>query len=62
MRHVRGARITVFTNGADDVTYVSGGDWTNLPPKIRPFVLNHAYTAQQSLCTDKSQISAAETA
>ena len=62
VRHVRGARITVFTNGADDVTYVSGGDWTNLPPKIRPFVLNHAYTAQQSLCTDKSQISASETA
>ena len=36
VRHVRGAKVTVFTNSADDVTYSSGGDWTNLPPKIRP--------------------------
>lgn len=62
VRHVRGAKITVFTNGVDDVTYTSGGDWTNLPPKIRPFILNDNYTAQQSLCTDKSQISATESA
>lgn len=62
VRHVRGARITVFTNGGNDVTYISGGDWTNLPPKIQPFILNHSYTAQQSLCADKSQVSAAESA
>ena len=62
VRHVRGAKVTVFTNGTDDVTYATGGDWTNLPPKIRPFILNDAYTAQQSLCTDMSQISGAETA
>lgn len=62
VRHVRGAKVTVFTNGADDVTYTTGGDWTNLPPKIRPFVLNDAYTAQQSFCTDTSQISGPETA
>jgi hypothetical protein len=62
VRHVRGAEVTVFTNGADAVTYTTGGDWTNLPPKIRPFVLNDAYTAQQSLCTDTSQISADESA
>lgn len=62
VRHVRGAKVTVFTNGANDVTYTSGGDWTNLPPRIRPFILNDDYTAQQSLCTDKSQISAVESA
>jgi hypothetical protein len=62
VRHVRGAKVTVFTNGADDVTYVTGDDWTNLPPKIRPFILNHKYTAQQSLCTDKSSTSVAESA
>jgi hypothetical protein len=62
VRHVRGAKVTVFTNGANDITYTTGGDWTNLPPKIRPFVLSDAYTAQQSFCTDTSQISAAETA
>jgi len=62
VRHVRGAKVTVFTNGADDVTYTTGDDWTNLPPKIRPFILNHNYTTQQSLCTDKSPISMAQSA
>jgi hypothetical protein len=62
VRHVRGAKVSVFTNGADDVTYATGGDWTNLPPKIRPFILKHSYTVQQSLCTDKSQMSVAQSA
>ena len=62
VRHVRGAKVTVFTNGADEVTYTTGGDWTNLPPKIRPFILKDEYTAEQSFCTDKSLLSVAETA
>ena len=56
VRHVRGAKITVFTNGANPVTYGTGGDWTNLAPAIRPFVLGHRYSAQQSICEDKSGI------
>lgn len=59
---MRGAKITVFTNGADDVTYTSGGDWTNVAPKIRPFVLHDAYTVQQSLCADTSPLSDDESA
>ncbi len=35
-RHVRGAKVTVYTNSADDVTYTTGGDLTNLPPKMLP--------------------------
>lgn len=57
VRHVRGAKVTVFTNSGDPVTYSSGGDWTNIPPKIRPFNLGDKYTAQQSLCDDSSAIS-----
>jgi hypothetical protein len=52
VRHVRGADVTVFTNNADPITYTTGGEWTNLPPAIRPFVLGHSYTAEQSLCGD----------
>ena len=61
VRHVRGAKVTVFTNNSDDISYMTGGDWTNLPPKTVPFVLNDSFTAQQSFCTDTSKISAPET-
>lgn len=62
VRHVRGAKVTVFTNGADDVSYSTGGDWTNLPPAIRPFNLGDLYTAQQALCADVSGVSPQEVA
>lgn len=62
VRHVRGATVTVFTNGGDPATYVTGGDWTNLPPRIRPFKLGDRYTTEQSLCTDVSGLSNEETA
>ncbi len=62
VRHVRGATVTVFTNGASPATYTSGGDWTNLPPAIRPFNLGDSYTAQQGLCTDLSGVSGPEDA
>lgn len=57
VRHVRGANVTVFTNGASPAEYKTGGDWTNLPPAIRPFILGDTFTAQQSLCSDKSDSS-----
>ena len=59
---MRGATVTVFTNGASPATYTSGGDWTNLPPAIRPFNLGDSYTAQQGLCTDLSGVSGPEDA
>lgn len=61
VRHVRGATVTVFTNGGDPATYTTGGDWTNLPPAIRPFNLGDSYTAEQSICIDTSALSQAET-
>jgi hypothetical protein len=62
VRHIRGAKVTVFTNGGNDVSYSTGGDWTNLPPSIRPFNLGDRYTAQQVMCSDKSGISPQEVA
>lgn len=62
VRHVRGATVTVFTNDGSPATYTSAGDWTNLPPAVRPFNLNDRYTAQQALCTDVSDPSGPESA
>lgn len=62
VRHIRGAQVTVFTNGGDPAKYSSGGDWTNMPPAIRPFNLSDVYTARQSICSDDSPLSSPETA
>ncbi len=62
VRHITGARVTVLTNAADPVSYNTGGDWTNLPPAIRPFILGDKYTAYQNLCDDTSPDSTSETA
>lgn len=62
VRHVRGALVTVLTNNASPAAYGTGGDWTNLPPAIRPFNLGDSYTARQQMCTDISGDSAPEQA
>ncbi|MEJ2618808.1 MAG: hypothetical protein P8163_00830 [Candidatus Thiodiazotropha sp.] len=62
VRHIRGANISVFTNGANDVTYSTGGDWTNIAPAIKPFKLGDRYSAQQSICKDFSGITGEEVA
>ena len=62
VRHVRGATVSVLTNGANPATYNTGSDWTNLPPAIRPFVLGHEYQARQQICTDISKDSRPERA
>lgn len=62
VRHVRGAAVTVYTNGAAPAAYMTGGDWTNLPPAIRPFILGDAYSADQRLCADTSKPSGDEVA
>ncbi|MBO0902991.1 hypothetical protein [Jiella sonneratiae] len=62
VRHIKGATVTVFTNGGTPATYSTGGDWSNLPPAIRPFVLADRYKAQQKLCKDVSPDSAEESA
>ena len=62
VRHIRGAKVTVFTNGANGITYSTPGDWTNLPPAIRPFNLGDRYSAQQAMCSDMSGITGEEPA
>ena len=62
MRHLRGATVTVYTNGGDPRTYVTGGDWTNLPPGGTPFALNDKFTADYRICDDPSPMSDEETA
>jgi hypothetical protein len=62
VRHLRGARVTVRTNGGRPVTYSTSGDWTNLAPAIRPFGRNHTYTAQYDVCGEPSPPSEPESA
>jgi hypothetical protein len=62
VRHLRGAQVTVFTNGGQPVTYGTAGDWTNLAPAVRPFQLGHSYRAQYTMCGDPSPFSNTESA
>ena len=62
VRHPRGADVTVFVNGGDPRTFTSGGDWTNVAPAIRPFILGDAYSARATMCSDDSPLSDAEVA
>ncbi|MFK7892372.1 MAG: hypothetical protein AB8B63_16260 [Granulosicoccus sp.] len=57
VRHVRGATVTVKVNGSDPRTVSTGGDWTNIAPRIRPFNLGDEYTAEQQICEDISPAS-----
>jgi hypothetical protein len=63
VRHVPGASVTTWVNGGAATTRNGGGTgWTVFYPGIRPFTLGDKYTARQSLCTDVSPTSGAETA
>lgn len=57
VRHLRGAKVTVYTNGGQPVTYSSGGDWTNIPPAGAPFALNDKFQAEYQICNDTSPLS-----
>jgi hypothetical protein len=54
VRHVPGATLTVFSNGANPRSFVSSWDWTILAPSGAPFNLNDEFTVEQSLCSDTS--------
>jgi hypothetical protein len=62
VRHLRGAKVTVYTNGTQPVTYSTGGDWTNLPPAGAPFGLNDKFQAEYRMCSDVSPKSNEESA
>ena len=57
VRHLPGATVTVFVNGGNPVSFVGSTDWTLIKPGKTPFVIGDKFTAQASLCTDKSGIS-----
>jgi hypothetical protein len=62
VRHLRGATVTVYTNGADPVTYGTGGEWTNIPPAGAPFNLGDKFEAEYQICSDVSPRSRQEEA
>jgi hypothetical protein len=55
VRHVNGARVTVYTNDADPRTSGTASGWTNIRPGKSPFDVNDKFTAEQELCGDYSQ-------
>ena len=49
-----GSNVTVYTNNTDPRTYVSAGEWTNLPPGKIPFDFADEFTAEYEICGDSS--------
>ncbi len=62
VRHIPGARITVFTNGTVPSSRSTSTDWSAVFPGKRPFDVGDAFTAQAELCGDVSPTSPAATA
>ncbi len=63
VRHLGGAKVTIFSNGGDPLTYTTGSyDWTMMRPFKRPFVIGDKFTAQASMCGDDSDVSGEEDA
>lgn len=63
VRHIGGAKVTVFSNGVEPRTYTTGSyGWTMMRPAKQPFVIGDDFSAEAALCGDKSGVSAVETA
>ena len=58
VRHVPGAKLTVYSNGADPVTRSTSTGWSSMYPSLRPFEIGDAFSASISLCGDSSPTSA----
>lgn len=56
-RHVPGAILTIKVNGGDERSTSSSTGWTGMYPAKNPFDLNDEFTAEISLCEDRSGIS-----
>jgi hypothetical protein len=54
IRNIPSATVTLFTNNAFPSAGVASTDWTGLFGGKRPFAINDAFTAEQSLCADTS--------
>jgi hypothetical protein len=59
VRNVPSATITVFTNGAFPSSGIASTDWSAIGGGKTPFVINDAFTVEQSLCADTSPRSTA---
>ena len=57
VRHIKGAKLTVWVNGTDERSLSTGTDWTGLYPGKSPFDAGDSFTAQVSLCSDTSSLS-----
>lgn len=62
VRHVPGAKLTVYVNGTDPRSSNTSTGWTGIYPGKFPFDLGDQFTAEISLCTDNSPLSDIETA
>jgi hypothetical protein len=62
VRHVPTAQVTVFSDGADPVTFATSTGWTAIRPGKRPFVVGQTFTAEISICGDRSGLSPGESA
>jgi hypothetical protein len=61
-RHLPGADLTVWVNGAFETNYSTTTGWSGLYPGKRPFVVGDAFKARISLCDDVSPVSDAAVA
>ena len=62
IRHVPGAKLTVFTNGGDPVSYGTSTGWTAVRPGKIPFAVGDRFEVEISLCSDVSPLSSPEMA
>lgn len=57
VRHVPGAILTVYTNGANPISYATSTGWSAVSPAGAPFNVADQFTVQISLCGDVSRMS-----
>lgn len=62
VRHMPGATVTVYTNGANPRSFATSTGWTAIPPAGAPFRESDAFTVQLSMCGDSSLVSDAVSA
>lgn len=62
VKHVPGAKLTVFVNGTDPRSTNTSTGWTGIYPGKYPFDLGDKFTASIDLCGDASPLSNIETA
>lgn len=57
VRHVPGAKLTVFVNGDNPQTFQTSTGWTQITPGKIPFEVGDQFTVEASLCDESSPLS-----